>query len=229
VKVAYALILLLMACDRRAGSAGPSASAAPTSFPRPSPLGSGITAFPSDPTAEPEPLDLGPAANSAPSSERQERLVDLLRGQTPAEQLPLGHTDPGRELDRDQFRNLTTSVQLAEKLPGRRGSAAVGQHRLLSGDLAGRPLARVLSAMRTGFRHCHNKALRVDPNLEGSFVLRVVVEQNGAMSKVSVVSAPPRSVELKRCVVARVQASQLDPLPGPVEFELPITFTIEGG
>jgi hypothetical protein len=49
------------------------------------------------------------------------------------------------------------------------------------------------------------------------------------MSKITVVSAPPRSVELKRCVVARVQASQLDALPGPVAFEVPVTFAIEGG
>jgi TonB family protein len=227
VKVTVGLVLLLAACDRHAASAGTTASAAPQRSA--APVKSGITPFPADPTAEPPPLDLGPAADSASSNERQERLVELLRGQTPAETLLLGHTDPGHAFDSDQFRNLTTSVQLGDKSLGRRGGASVGQHRLLSGDLAGQPLERVLSAMRAGFRHCYNRALQVDPKLEGSVVLRVEIDRSGAMSKVSVVSAPPRSVELKRCVVARVQATQLDPLPGPVQFELPVTFAIEGG
>jgi outer membrane biosynthesis protein TonB len=100
---------------------------------------------------------------------------------------------------------------------------------LLSGDLGGRPLERVLFAMRAGFRHCYNRALQVDPKLEGSMVLRVAVDRSGAMNEASVVSAPPRSVELKRCVATRVRASQLEPAPGPVEFEVPITFAVEGG
>jgi hypothetical protein len=227
VKAALAFVLLLAACDRHAGSAGTTGSAVPQRSP--APVKSGVTPFPPDPEAEPPPLDLGPVADSASSTDRRERLVELLRGQTPAEQLLLGHTDPGRAFNPDQFRNLTTSVEVAEKLLGRRGVASVGQHRLLAGDLAGRPLERVLNAMRAGFRHCYNRALQVDPMLEGLLVLRVGVDGSGAMSKASVVSAPPRSVELKRCVLTRVRASQLDPGPGPVEFEVPITFAVEGG
>lgn len=219
--------MLLAACDRRAASAGATDSA--VAQPAPAPVKSGITPFPAAPTAEPLPLDLGPVADSASATERREHLVELLRGQTPAEQLPLGHTDPGRAFDPDQFRNLTTSIEVGEKPLGRRGGASVGQHRLLSGDLAGRPLERVLFAMRAGFRHCYNRALQVDPKLEGSLVLRVGVDRSGAMNQVSVVSAPPRSVELKRCVVTRVRASQLEPAAGPVEFEVPITFAVEGG
>jgi hypothetical protein len=236
VKAALGLLLLLpLACDRHGSGTPPGAtvSARPSGALQdgPAPVKSGVTPFPEDPEAEPTPLHLGPSAENASPSERQERLVALLRGQIAAERLPLTPTEAGVDFDREQFQQLTTELVVGTKVPGRRGGAVVGPHRVLSGDLEGQPLERVLGAMRAGFRHCYNKALSLEPKLAGKLVVHAEVQRSGAMGKVIVVSGPPRSVELKRCVVARVQASQLGPLEkgDSAQLEIPITFAIEGG
>lgn len=70
-----------------------------------------------------------------------------------------------------------------------------------------------------------------DEQKQGELVVHAEVQRSGAMGRVIVVSGPPRSVELKRCVTARVQTSRLEPLKtgDSAQLEVPITFAIEGG
>ncbi len=225
----WALLLTAMSsCHRATPAPGPAASASA------SPATSAVSRdFPPDEDApSPSAVPFGPSPPGAASSERAERLRELLRGRLPAAQFPLVQTDKGVAFSHNQYHRLTAEsdalgglASLQEKLDAKVQPAA-----LVSGKLDRASLERT-SRMRGAFRACYRRAREVEPTLSGKLALLVVVAQDGSVSNVTTESAPPKSSLLQDCVKARVRAQLFSsPADGAqAKLRVQIAFTAEAG
>lgn len=214
------------ACHRAPPTPGPvaSASASPSSSAASLELATDAN-FP-----PPVPVALGPSPPGAASTERAERLRELLRGRLPMAQLPLVATDEGVAFSPNQYRLLTTELDTSGGLSALQDKlvATVQPAVLVSGKLDRASLERT-SSMRGSFRSCYRRAREEKPTLAGKVSLLVVVAQDGSVSSVWTESAPPDSSMLVGCVKARVLAQLFSSPIGRAQakLRLQITFTAE--
>jgi hypothetical protein len=90
---------------------------------------------------------------------------------------------------------------------------------LLSGKMSPESLSKTRH-MEASFKACYRRARLDEPQLAGKVALIAVVDQQGAVSSVTVEKAPPRSAGLQACLKRRVELTQFDSLGGESQAKL---------
>jgi len=160
------------------------------------------------------PLLLGPVPASASAAEREQRLKELLSGQTPVERLPLVAVARDVGYDSDLYDSLTTELDTRSPV---NVTLRVGTATLLSGTLEQELANRVTSAMRGSFRSCFRRALEQNEDAPPTTKVDVVLLVNADGSVESAAVEGKRDPGLSQffyCLTARATAARFDPPPG---------------
>jgi hypothetical protein len=160
------------------------------------------------------PLLLGPAPASVGSAEHEQRLKELLSGQTPAERLPLVATASDVAYDVGLYDSLTTELDTRRPVDVKLN---VGSATLLSGALEQGLANRVTAGMRGTFRSCYRRALERDESAPLTQKLDVVlqVNPNGTVESATVEGKQEPSLSyFFYCLKARATSAEFTPAPG---------------
>lgn len=159
------------------------------------------------------PLLLGPAPAGADSAEREQRLKELLSGQTPVERLPLVAVARDVGYDSDLYDSLTTEL---DTRPPVEVTLHVGPATLLSGGLEQGTANRLTAGMRASFRNCFRRALEQNEDAPASakFDVVLLVNPDGGVESATVEGKQdPALSQFFHCLKARANAAQFDPTP----------------
>lgn len=159
------------------------------------------------------PLLVGPAPPAAASAEREQRLKELLSGQTPVERLP--HVAVARDVgyDADLYHSLTTEL---DTRPPVEVTLHVGPATLLSGALEQQQANRLTAAMRASIRNCFRRALEQNEDAPAStkFDIVLLVNTEGRVESATVEGKrEPGLSQFFQCLQARATATHFDPAP----------------
>lgn len=114
-------------------------------------------------------------------------------------------------------------VGTVKEVSGPKGTAAVGGANVSGGNVTN--AARVVAAMRAGFRMCYNRALASNPDVEGRISLSLRIGPGGEVQGVTAVPSGNLPDSVVSCVKARAQAGQFDPPEGgSAVIQVPVTF-----
>lgn len=109
------------------------------------------------------------------------------------------------------------------KVAGPKGNAAVGGAAVSGGEVSN--AARVVAAMRAGFRACYNRALANNPDAEGKINLSIHVGPGGEVTAVNATPSGNLGADVVGCVTSRAQAARFDPPQGGMAvIQVPVTF-----
>lgn len=159
------------------------------------------------------PLLLGPAPASAGAAEREQRLKELLSGQTPVERLPLVAVTADVGYDSNLYYSLTTEL---DTRPPVEVTLHVGPATVLSGALEQGLPNRVTASMRASLRNCFRRTLEQNDEapLSTKFDVELLVNPQGTVDSAKVEGKqPPRLSPFFRCVQGRAALLQFDPAP----------------
>jgi len=97
----------------------------------------------------------------------------------------------------------TTQVESA--LAGAQASAETAQSKTTSGERSDEEIRRVMSQHATALDRYYRRALRANPALQGKIVLKLVINPDGSLASVVIVSSDLNDAELEARVLARVK------------------------
>lgn len=223
-RAAFGLLIVVAACAScRRGSSASSGSPLPSAAASTSGLAKSVAKKSMTPEEEaafqghkPEevPLVLGPAPGRASVAEREQRLKELLSGQTPVERLPLVAVARDVGYDSDLYDSLTTEL---DTRPPVDVTLHVGTATLLSGALEQVLADRLTSAMRGSLRNCFRRALEQNEDAPSTTKIDVVllVNADGTVESAAVEGKQdPGLSQFFYCLKARASAARFDPAPG---------------
>lgn len=225
-------LLLFIGCQRAAPAAnekGPSASVATVakSAPQPPQTPEEEARFRGE-TPEDVPLALGPSPAGAPLADREQRLTELLTGQTPAERLPLHDTDPDAPYDFQLYDRLTTEPISGTEPPAALTSSvevSVGRPTIVAGALDPGRSSRVTAGMRAGFRNCYRRALPEDDHTARKLSFHVLLRVNadGTIESSTIEGKQPAPLaRFFDCLKARANASQFEATDKPSQLRFSV-------
>jgi hypothetical protein len=82
--------------------------------------------------------------------------------------------------------------------------------------------ARVIAALRPGFRRCYNRALQTDPSMTGAFALEAKIGPTGEVAAVTVTGKKGIPAELVMCLASVFRAAQFTaPQGGAATLSMP--------
>jgi Ca-activated chloride channel family protein len=112
------------------------------------------------------------------------------------------------------------------KVTGPKGYANIGGPTVTGGHVGN--AARIVAAMRPGFRSCYQRALADEPDAAGSIRLTIRVAEGGEVAGVSPFPSDSLPGDILLCVMARARAAQFDaPEGGSAIISVPVTFVVE--
>jgi tetratricopeptide (TPR) repeat protein len=207
---------------------------------------------------QPEMLELAPAAPPAPEAQAKPESTSTSAEPSPVHEtptsaeVPMGATEPslpaaglgplrgggangaGAIRPGAAGRGLTglsatgRSSGTAVRVAGPKGNASIGSTNVSGGTVAN--AARVVAAMRAGFRNCFVRGLAEDPDSEGKIELDIRVGAGGEVARVTPTASGCLPASVIRCVMARAQVAQFDPPEGGgAVIAVPVTFVKDGG
>jgi outer membrane biosynthesis protein TonB len=111
----------------------------------------------------------------------------------------------------------------AVAVKGPQGNADVGGTSVSGGEVTN--AARVVAAMRAGFRRCYTRALATNPDVQGRINLSINVGPGGEVSGVSAAASGNLPADVIGCVQARARQARFDPPQGGMAvIQVPVTF-----
>lgn len=107
---------------------------------------------------------------------------------------------------------------------GPKGSANVGDASVAGGSVS--DAARVVAAMRAGFRACYRRGQNENPDIEGKIALSIKVGPTGQVSSVTATTSGNLPSSVVDCVKARATSANFAPPQGGgmAVVQVPVTF-----
>jgi hypothetical protein len=87
---------------------------------------------------------------------------------------------------------------------GKHGSSVAGGRDMES-------IRRVFEQHKGAIHAIYNRALRMDPEIRGKYVFHIVIEPNGAISKIALISSELGDNELEKKLLARIRVIDFGP------------------
>jgi Ca-activated chloride channel family protein len=190
-------------------------------------------------------LDLGALAGTsgadvAPSSKAKDeapRSAPAAKPAAPSAPSPVGPGSSGGGLSgsgsidspkkSSSAEGSGSSSSTESKVAGPRSNVTLGAPVVSGGSIAN--AARVLAALRPGFRACHQRSLNEDPSAAGAARLMLKVSATGSVSAVTFTPTGNLPASLGACVAARARTAAFEAPAGGATVIVPLSFLIQDG
>ncbi|MEN8106523.1 MAG: AgmX/PglI C-terminal domain-containing protein [Pseudomonadota bacterium] len=105
---------------------------------------------------------------------------------------------------------------------GARGSGGGKHHSSVAGGRDMESIRRVFEQHKGAIYAIYNRALRKDPEVRGKYVFHIVIEPNGAISSIELISSELESIKLEQKLLTRIRVIDFGPddvLATPVNYK----------
>ncbi|WP_339616799.1 AgmX/PglI C-terminal domain-containing protein [uncultured Gilvimarinus sp.] len=149
---------------------------------------------------------------------------EITRGQAEAERTERSLITSGAEADSGGINTSALSqdtggvalsgretTQVESALGGADATASKAQDTRQAGERSDEEIRRVMSQHASALDRYYRRALRANPALQGKVVLKLVINPDGSLASVSILSSDLRDAELESKVIARVKLITFEP------------------